>query len=236
MSFIITVYTSEGIVMASDSRSTYNFTKQLGNGNFETLCGAQITDTTYKTFQCNEHIGISTCGDASINQTPIAGYIEKFIHERVNADSSVGQVSNDLLNYFSNVNPHLNTHFIIAGYDSNNTLPVVKQLFVADQSIKNFSTNFSGAVWDGETATLSKLFTQLYAKNPDETYCAIQNHGINFSFFNLQDAINFAQYAVDVTIKTMAFENCVKTVGGPVDILVIKPTESFWVARKELHA
>lgn len=142
MSFIITVYTSEGIVMASDSRSTYNFTKQLGNGNFETLCGAQITDTTYKTFQCNEHIGISTCGDASINQTPIAGYIEKFIHERVNADSSVGQVSNDLLNYFSNVNPHLNTHFIIAGYDSNNTLPVVKQLFVADQSIKNFSTNF----------------------------------------------------------------------------------------------
>ena len=29
MSFIITVYTSEGIVMASDSRSTYNFTKQL---------------------------------------------------------------------------------------------------------------------------------------------------------------------------------------------------------------
>lgn len=76
MSFIITVYTSEGIVMASDSRSTYNFTKQLGNGNFETLCGAQITDTTYKTFQCNEHIGISTCGDASINQTPIAGYIE----------------------------------------------------------------------------------------------------------------------------------------------------------------
>ena len=47
MSFIITVYTSEGIVMASDSRSTYNFTKQLGNGNFETLWGAQITDTTY---------------------------------------------------------------------------------------------------------------------------------------------------------------------------------------------
>ena len=73
-------------------------------------------------------------------------------------------------------------------------------------------------------------------QNQDESFYPLQNYGVNFNFFNLQDAINFAQYAVDVTIKTMAFENCVKTVGGPVDILVIKPTESFWVARKELHA
>ena len=81
------------IIVDECHRSIYNVWSQVLS-YFDAF-----TDTTYKTFQCNEHIGISTCGDASINQTPIAGYIEKFIHERVNADSSVGQVSNDLLNY-----------------------------------------------------------------------------------------------------------------------------------------
>ena len=83
MSFIITVYTNEGIVMASDSRSTGSSVQRLPDGRTQTLLGTQITDTTYKTFKCNERIGLSTCGDASINQIPIAGYIEKFIHEKV---------------------------------------------------------------------------------------------------------------------------------------------------------
>ena len=48
--------------------------------------------------------------------------------------------------------------------------------------------------------------------------------------------INFAEYAVDATIKTMSFQDCVKTVGGPIDILAIKPSGAFWIQRKELHA
>lgn len=59
--------------------------------------------------------------------------------------------------------------------------------------------------------------------------------GIGFNYFTLQDAIDFAQYAVDSTIKTMFFQDRVKTVGGPIDILAIKPSGTFWVQRKELQ-
>jgi len=34
----------------------------------------------------------------------------------------------------------------------------------------------------------------------------------------------------------MRFQTREKTVGGPVDVLVIKPDRAFWVARKELHS
>ena len=59
---------------------------------------------------------------------------------------------------------------------------------------------------------------------------------VPWGLFTLQDAIDFAQYAVDITIKTMHYSNVVETVGGPIDILVIKPDKAFWIQHKELHA
>lgn len=236
MSFIITVYTNEGIVMASDSRSTGSSVQRLPDGKTQTLLGTQITDTTYKTFKCNERIGLSTCGDASINQIPIAGYIENFIHKKVTAESTVEHIAADALSYFTALCPTLSTHFIIAGYNPGSSFPTVHHVRTECKTIINVPTTPPHYIWDGEILTVVKLFQPVYMQNQDGSFYPLQNYGVNFNFFNLQDAINFAQYAVDVTIKTMAFENCVKTVGGPVDILVIKPTESFWVARKELHA
>ena len=52
----------------------------------------------------------------------------------------------------------------------------------------------------------------------------------------MQDAINFAKYAVDITIQTMHFQNVNETVGGPVDILIIKPEKAFWLKKKDLSA
>ena len=58
---------------------------------------------------------------------------------------------------------------------------------------------------------------------------------ITWGLFTLQDAINFAKYAIETTINTMRYSNVVETVGGPIDILVIKPDQAFWIQRKELH-
>ena len=41
------------------------------------------------------------------------------------------------------------------------------------------------------------------------------------------DAIDFAKYAIQTTIDTMKFQQRGKTVGGPIDILIIKPDNAF---------
>ena len=52
----------------------------------------------------------------------------------------------------------------------------------------------------------------------------------------LQDAIDFADYAIRTTIETIRFQHKEKTVGGPIDILIVKPNESpTWIKRKKLH-
>jgi hypothetical protein len=97
------------------------------------------------------------------------------------------------------------------------------------------NTSNPGAKWDGQTTALSKIIQPTAMKDSNGIYLDLPYCGIPFNLFTLQDAINFAKYAVDVTIQTMHFQNTNETVGGPIDILVIKPNESFWIAHKQLH-
>lgn len=236
MSFIITVYTNEGIIMASDSRTTYTTTRNLPDGTVEKDIGVQITDTTYKTFQCNSRVGLSTCGTASINNMPIAGFIEDFISTKVTEDSSVEDISQNLLTYFSQFTPNPDTHFVVAGYNKNESQQHISRVYVAINKTTSVDTAIPGVVWDGEVDILKRLVKKVAIKNGDGTYSDMTFYSIGYNYFTLQDAINFAEYAVDVTIKTMSFQDCVKTVGGPIDILAIKPSGAFWIQRKELHA
>ena len=236
MSFIITVYTNEGIIMASDSRTTYTSTKTLSDGTVEHSIGVQITDTTYKTFKCNSRIGLSTCGTASINNMPIAGYIEKFIAEKVTENSSVEEVAQELLLFFSQYSPVPDTRFIIAGYNATDNIQHISRVYVGLNRVITENVTVPGAIWDGEIDVLQRLIKEVGLKNNNGTYSDLNSFGIGFNYFTLQDAIDFAQYAVDTTIKTMFFQDRVKTVGGPIDILAIKSSGIFWIQRKELQA
>ena len=234
MSFIITVYTNEGIVMASDSRSTTSISQLSPNGTLTNSLGTQITDSTYKTFLFDNRIGISTCGAATINNKPITGYIERFLIENEGNRHGVHAVSEKLLTYFSSLSPD-DIHFFVAGYDDSDT-PIVEKVVTKGSMIYPVDMRIKGAVWDGEVGIFARLVNPVILNNMDGTYCDVPTYTTNYGFFTLQDAIEYAEYAIDVTIKTMKFQNCVKTVGGPIDILVIKPDKAFWIQRKELHA
>jgi len=60
------------------------------------------------------------------------------------------------------------------------------------------------------------------------------SYGIPFQMFTLQDMIDFAVYGIRATADTMRFQLRAKTVGGPIDVLILKPTEAKWISRKSL--
>lgn len=119
MSLIISVYVGEGIVMAGDSRSSFNTAyKTIGvDGNPEKEVyhhSIHVSDTTYKTFVTNSHVGILTCGDASIKGVPLVQFIENYI--RLHDDDNVENIAYTVGDYFRGIDPQLNVHFIVAGY------------------------------------------------------------------------------------------------------------------------
>lgn len=268
MSLIVTVCTSEGLVLASDSRSTYTRT-ETRDGKVIVKFGAHYTDTTYKTFLCDNRIGISTCGDGTICEKAIAGHIENYINNVYEKDDTVEIASQKLLKYFAELPEKSDITFHVAGYkkEGGKDIAQVYSVLTASRQVNMLREGVCGANWDGERATLTRLVKNSYVvpeanaipigtitlnrKNEDGTDNSIvlKNQiaipggslrqpelDIAWGLMTLQDGIDFANYAIKSTIDSMRFQVAPKTVGGPIDILVIKPNGATWIQRKELHA
>lgn len=238
MSFMITLYVREGIVMASDSRLTLEARIQQGQNQIVNLAVGH-SDSNYKTFLSPRCIGIATCGAAEIGGIPIGGFVESFINDVVEANTlSVDAVPQELINYFRSFDPIPKTQFHVAGYSEENGIREQKVWHVnlqLPQSQRVNLPNQQGASWGGEADILARLIQPVASLDQNGAIMQRLPHfAIPWQFFTLQDAIDFAIFAVRSTIDAIRFQPRPKSVGGPIDILVIKPNEAFWVQRKRL--
>jgi hypothetical protein len=236
MTFIIVLYVREGIVIASDSRLTLNTTSQEGERQVVKMAVAE-SDSNSKLFLTSSKVGIATLGQADIQGVPIAGYVESFIKENLSNDAQVDEIPQRILKYFRDLSQSLDTTFVVTGYkkNSNTWEQQVWEVKVSKNSAARVDEPGSqGAYWGGEGDVLSRLL-QPVGINSNEGFQPYPNYPIQFGYFTLQDAIDYSIYAVKVTIDTMRFHPRPKTVGGPIDVLVIKPDEAIWVQKKMLH-
>jgi len=233
MSLIVTVYTHEGIVMAADSRLTLN-AKVLQDGKPNKTISFDFSNATQKIFRTRKNVGISTCGKADIQHRPIAGYIEAFAAE--NVDTNVDDLAQQLLIHFRALKPDLNTVFHVTGYTEDRQQRVYIVAVAQNKVVKVNPHGEQGATWDGETDVLTRIINTSWLSddkgNPGQQ---LPLYRIPWEFFSLQDATDFAVFAMSTTIGAIRFQNRIKTVGGPIDILIVKPQEAFWLQRKELR-
>lgn len=261
MSLIVTVWTTEGIVMGSDSRVSFssqiipNLPVHIQTGHF--------FDTQEKTFMCPNNCGISTCGAASLQGKNITGFIYNFINNQITQSTSVQDTATKLKNYIIGIDSNAEVHFFVSGYDVINNQDVLSVYYVVtgNKNICNLiSTTSTGAKWDGEIDTLLRIMEPNYICNkslsmqqvtintqqgpqnigdayilPANNTLVMNGNSIVWNLMTLQDAIDFVRYAINITIETMRFSNVNKTVGGPIDILVITPNKANWISHKALH-
>lgn len=240
MSFIITLYTREGIVMASDSRLTLNTEQQTPNGP-RLMIAAGMSDSNYKTFLAKEKIGISTFGQADINGNPISGYIQSFISQHNDEDISVSDFANEMNEHFRSYNPIPDVGFHISGYEieGDELKPKVYRVAPFHDLVnlvnpENENGEIQGATWDGESDLVMRLIHPVFIQDANGQFQPLPQFQIPWQFFTIQDAIDFAVFAIQTTIDCVKFFPRAKTVGGPIDVLVINRERAFWVNRKEL--
>lgn len=192
MSFIITIYLKEGIVMASDSRITFSSSQTIPpkvegeQPRTVNNIGVHFSDTSYKSFVTANHVGITTCGDASIKNQPITGYIEAFIREYDTAD--VDTIANSILSYFNKIEPNLNTIFTVAGYKyvkENQYEQKVYEISTKSGIVQALDTSNQGAHWAGEIDVLTRIIQPLGAKQSDGKYVDLPQYSIPWSYFTL---------------------------------------------------
>src|SRR5712692_6905915 len=168
MSFIITVYVREGIVMASDSRLTLNATQQpQGQGAPVVQLSVSQSYSTKKTFLALDRFGISTYGAADVNGVPISGYIESFINEHLHQGPfEVEQVPAELVRFFTALPTTPASLFHVAGYKLVNGVAeqhVWQVPLTGGNPTKLNPAGQQGVSWGGEIDVLSRLLQPLAA-------------------------------------------------------------------------
>lgn len=236
MSFVIVLYVREGIVMASDSRLTLNTQEEQLGKTIVNLAVGQ-SDTTYKTFLTPGGVGISTFGAADISGVPLAGFIDSFISDVLGDERhQVQAVATKLLAHFKKFEPQPDTHFLVAGYNAPSAQEVWNVSVLQGNVIKINPGGQPGATWGGEGDILTRILQPVATLDGDgNIQQRLPTFGVPWQFFTLQDAIDFAVFAVRSTSDAIRFQPRAKTVGGPVDVLVIRPDRPVWVQRKELR-
>ncbi|MEA3442813.1 MAG: hypothetical protein U9R04_04955 [Chloroflexota bacterium] len=244
MSFVITVYVPEAIVMASDSRQSITITGQTPDGTKMPPVETVASDSTYKTFLLRkQRVGISAYGNSLLGKVQMESHIKRLEEEKLNDGDSVDKVADKLIAYCQERFPGADTAFHIAGFKKEKgiSIPYVYTCHIGRKEMNRVNFNSSanqviyGCSWGGQSDVISTILKPYQIWGPKNKPISAPRFPIIYDSMNVQDAIDFAVYAVRITIDTMRFQARVKNVGGSIDVLLLTPEEEKWVQRKELH-
>lgn len=240
MSLVVTVFVPEGIVIAGDSRLSLTYPTKDQATQKEFLQTITASDSNDKIFLVKDRFGLGTFGAADIQGMPIAGFINRFVEEKVTDATEIDQIPQLLLEFFGEPYKFPDVSFYIAGFKVENGVSSqhIHFLNIASKTTNRINTaqNRFGANWGGEIEIMSRLLSPIKLKQGD-SWSDLNAAPLPFNIFTLQDAIDFSIYAVRATIESFRFQQRPKTVGGAIDILVLKPGEKpFWVAKKKYKA
>lgn len=216
-----------------------------------------LSDNTQKVLLIKKvNVGVSFCGNAIIDGMTVADFIRRFEIEKVSTLDTTEEVARKLSEYYKGNG----THFFVCGYNedipfvydvingytrSNISTSTIKKAAPKDVAndggvqeqeigvpenllLKNVDeTDTSeapvitfGALWAGQKTAITKIVNNSPILNAD------------WKTMPLKDAVDFAEFLIDTTIKYERFCDDIQTCGGDIDILVITKDEAFWKQHK----
>ncbi len=247
MSFIITVSVQEGIVMATDSRTTYSQIVKSDEKNITNLAVGSSDHTdklfVFENLKNNIKIGVSWHGQAhtGIMQIPVLinefGYYFKNFEQKIEKPKDIPELFFEFIREkLGDISSRkLETGFHIAGYMSleGKKLPFVYDIKMKNRKVTLLSQGDNPVIsWNGEGDILSRLI-QPVGVNQNGSFNELPFFPVHAQFFSLMDAVEFALFSVAITKKMMKFQQRATTVGGETEVLVLYPQgEHKWVRKK----
>ncbi|WP_175577791.1 hypothetical protein [Mongoliimonas terrestris] len=250
MTVIVTVKINDGIVLASDSASTFgigqiyanaekivNVIKGMpigalvtGSGNI----GSESINTIIKDFRRDLTLGMINFDVSSYTIASLTELLANYIAPKLTSESLLVRMCG-----YSAGRPHSEVH----------DLKIHEGRVIGIEQLRGESD--WGLSWAGEYEPLNRLILGLPGTLDDTLKSKVDNAQERealhseicrdaFTYFALpampiQDAIDLARYLVQVTIGYIQFNvrQHPKTVGGPIEIATITKHEGFkWVQRK----
>ena len=245
MSFVITVYVPGAIVMAADSRQSLIISRRESEDINKVRAVETVnSDFVYKVFLLPKYnAGMSVFGEFVLDKVTVESHIKRFQEEKLKNNETVRSIAEKVHDFFSGQFPSANTTFHIAGFNkvSGISLPYVYTYQNVNKELRRLNVkpgteNITyGTSWGGQGDIVANILGIKLIKEADNPAKKNITSQIIWDSMPIQDAIDFAVYAVRTTIDTIRFQARPKNVGGPIDVLLLTPEKSTWIQRKEFR-
>jgi hypothetical protein len=224
MTLKLIIRTGRGIVMAADSCSTFC----SGDGK-EVFKSSNYAN---KLFLTKGGVGIDIGGDDDCNGMIASAEIEKMMRDKKFNTAEPAQVAKQILAHFRSFEQPPDSHFFVCGY-TKQSIAEMWSVHITNNKIKQFNIK-PGISCGGESDIVTRLTSPMYEKISNSEFVALPHYRIPYETMTLQDAINLAVLLISTTAELMEIQLRQKTVGGPIDVLVLAPDKSRWIKRKRL--
>jgi len=255
MSILVAVKVYDGLVIGADSQTSITATGPQGV--------AQVVKTysnARKVFHLGDFpIGVGTYGVGNIGQQSMEGLILKFNDKIKNEPHlSVEEAARQLFGFIA---PQYNTQFeaqaqkpflgfMLIGYTKGHDTGEEWEFVLPQDSAPRLArpANQFGAIWRGANMWAVRLFFGIDTRlieaarqsGATESVVTLLSRGfpsqIIFESMPLQDAVDFAEFVLNMTIGASRFEVGSPVCGGPIDLAIIRPDVGFkWYKQKSLQ-
>lgn len=215
MSLITIVNTFSGIIVSADSRTTGVVAMKKENGDESVHTHIVLSDFTQKLFILNERFAVGCFGDAVVGGIPMDVHFKLFEESSVkNKTISTQDFTASILEYFRAFIPRPAVGIIVAGYDKNEShifsIDVKNESFERKNYDKEKKSCIHGLVSCGDTDVVDRLLT-------------MSHYLPKFEMMNNTDAAEYSRYLIDLSAKHMQYEIRPRTIGGPIDTVLLLP-------------
>jgi hypothetical protein len=261
VSVVLVVKVSEGLVLAADSAATITGQILDPDGKVVSGGVLKTYYTARKVIQIGDlPIGVLTWGQGNLGARTIESYVreweftnnwqslEAFRKKHKGAQYSVKAFAEGLLRHLTKVHEQVNAHLpedqrpgvgiIVAGYSEGAFFPEIWRCVIPHDTQP-------GASWFGLTDPIVRLhfgidnglmvlLSEKFGVPIDELreIATPSQHQIPFGLMPLQDAIDYANYLLDVAVRTYRFVIGPELVGGKVDIAIVTQRKFDWISHK----
>jgi hypothetical protein len=252
MTICVGVAAPDGIVLAADSRTT--FEHEDGSHRI-------VSDFAYKVFQVGDEYGVATYGRAMIGNKTIAGLMDEFdaylgdteLDDVHDVAARLGDFFHERLSaYYVATGQEPPEHgwslgFLVAGYDGEG-IGHIREVGVPGPHFTepSITTANGGASWRGMTDVIRRMiygfdgdgFAATEHELPDDLIEPMTSIAYQLLFpLTIQDAIDFASFLIRTTIDMQRFSDgtivrpgAIPGCGGPTRIMLITPYGVDWIS------
>ena len=233
MTLIVATQCPEGIALAADSKCTVSRTWMDSEARVVKREISGFVTNSQKMVLTDNNVGIAFRGGLIMKGRPMVLFLSDYFkaHPGLNAR----QVAEEIGRLYREDTSVVDAEALVAGYMPGRGCrkPWVFDVTSA-QPDRVRQMRKPGIVWAGQSDTVDRIFGKGMTIRDGRRKVQIPEYPFLFADFSLQDAVDLSVLCIEMTYRTMRFQDREQTVGPPIDVLVITQDGGRWFRKKDI--